>query len=71
MRPRKWWPPEMYESATKQITVKGEIFSAGCVFLYFLSGGLHPFASPDRGEYELEMNVSSGNPVNLIRPQGN
>jgi serine/threonine protein kinase len=65
MGSRKWWPPEMYEDETKA-SQAGEIFSAGCVFLYFLSGGFHPFGSLEPAdEIELKKNVTGGNPVNL------
>ena len=65
MGSRKWWPPEMYEDETKA-SEAGEIFSAGCVFLYFLSRGFHPFGSLELArENELKNNVRDGNPVNL------
>ena len=63
IEPRKWWPPEMYTKDHTKLSKKGEIFSAGCVFLYFLSGGLHPFASVD-GSIS-ENNVKEGRPINL------
>ncbi len=62
MAPRKWWPPEMYQD--DNMSKEGEIFSSGCVFLYLISGGLHPFASADLED--LESNVMEGRPINLI-----
>jgi serine/threonine-protein kinase/endoribonuclease IRE1 len=56
MNLRKWWSPEMYR--TNKISKKSEIFSTGCVFLYFLLDGLHPFGSADLDE--LEKNVKRG-----------
>ncbi len=67
MAPRKWWPPEMYQDdnmQSKEGSKEGEIFSSGCVFLYLISGGLHPFASADLED--LASNVIEGRPVNLI-----
>jgi serine/threonine-protein kinase/endoribonuclease IRE1 len=63
---RKWWPPEM-DKDKKKISKRGEIFSAGCVFLYFLSGGIHPFPQDVlRESDELDKNVSRRIPVKFI-----
>ena len=62
---RRWWPPEMYLDQ-RNASEKGEIFSAGCVFFYFLSNGVHPFGSLERGsESQIVRNVQEGTPVNM------
>jgi serine/threonine protein kinase len=63
MGSRKWWSPEMYRNED-EVTEIGETFSIGCVFLYFLSGGHHPFATPDLGEFEIAVNVTEGRIIN-------
>ncbi|KAJ3071181.1 bifunctional endoribonuclease/protein kinase ire1 [Podochytrium sp. JEL0797] len=40
-----------------RITKSIDIFSAGCVFAYFLTGGVHPFGD----KYTREMNILKGN----------
>jgi serine/threonine-protein kinase/endoribonuclease IRE1 len=60
MGSRKWWPPELHKEEDN-LSKEGETFSAGCVFLYFLSGGNHPFASPEQGEFGTAFNVIEGN----------
>ena len=57
--------PETYKDEAN-VSEIGETFSAGCVFLYFLSKGLHPFANPDLGEYKVANNVTNGKIVNRI-----
>lgn len=42
-------------------TVHGDVFTAGCLFFYLLTGGSHPFGSPDK----ILTNISKSNPVNL------
>lgn len=61
---RKWSPPETYEF--ENLSPKGEIFSTGCVFLYFISDGCHPFALPGQRASEISKNVVNGQAVNLI-----
>jgi serine/threonine protein kinase len=65
MGSRRWWAPETYKDEAN-VSEIGETFSAGCVFLYFLSKGLHPFANPDLGEYKVANNVTNGKIVNRI-----
>ena len=58
-------PPEnsMENTNTEMIhgTNKSDIFSAGCVFFYYVTRGIHPFG--DRKD--IEGNIEKINPVNL------
>lgn len=60
--------PEMLEilnSATDETevmprgTIESDTFSAGCVFFYFVSRGLHPFGSP----VLVPSNIKQNNPM--------
>ncbi|XP_015749967.1 PREDICTED: serine/threonine-protein kinase/endoribonuclease IRE1-like isoform X3 [Acropora digitifera] len=60
-----WIAPEMFKPENK-MNRSVDIFSAGCVFYYVLSGGCHPFGDQYRrqanilaGEYEIEKIVNS------------
>ena len=62
---RNWMAPEVLRLFIKdQPKARGnylsDIFSAGCVFFYFLTRGSHPF-----GESNTEQNVMTGNMVNV------
>ncbi len=64
---QKWMAPEIDEERQEQqINLRGtfriDIFSSGCVFLYFLLAGVHPFGSD---QHDIRKNIVDGNPVNL------
>ncbi len=42
-------------------SVKSDIFSAGCVFIYFLSRGSHPFGTG----FNIIVNIMNGHPANV------
>jgi len=46
----------------KEITVMSDVFSSGCVFFEFCTGGVHPFGN---GEAEINMNLIQSTPANL------
>lgn len=46
---------------TRAATTESDIFSEGCVFFYFLLGGIHPFGA----QWEITSNVVRNNPVNF------
>ena len=60
-------PPEnsMENTNTEMIrgTNKSDIFSAGCVFFYYVTRGIHPFG--DLWGYDIVGNIEKINPVNL------
>jgi serine/threonine protein kinase len=64
---QNWMSPEemsMFQSEENadhmRGSVKSEIFSAGCVFIFFLLGGKHPF-----GEWlKISIHILEGRPVN-------
>jgi serine/threonine protein kinase len=67
-----WMAPEILEfildcAVNKNLheTIQSNVFSAGCVFFYFLSHGRHPFG--DR--LIAPGNILNFNPVELIRRQ--
>jgi serine/threonine-protein kinase/endoribonuclease IRE1 len=45
-------------------SVKSDIFSAGCVFIYFLLRGKHPFGDQS-GSHNIQNNIIIDNPVNV------
>ncbi len=62
-----WFSPEelrvRYEiTRKKRVYLKSDIFSAGCVFIYFLLRGKHPFG--DQLD-EIPNNIRSNNHVNV------
>ena len=67
------FPPEnsMENTNTEMIrgTNKSDIFSAGCVFFYYVTRGIHPFGDlEDNRRYDIEDivgNIKKINPVNL------
>jgi len=46
----------------KVITVMSDVFSSGCVFFEFFTGGVHPFGN---GEAVIYMNLIQFNPINM------
>jgi serine/threonine protein kinase len=70
-RTYNWMPPEeinmieLEENADHMRgSVKSDIFSAGCVFIFFLLRGLHPFGDK-LNDRNIQNNVLSGYPVNV------
>ncbi len=64
---RNWMSPEELkmmnqENEIQRGSVKSDIFSAGCLFLYFLLRGKHPFGND---EMEIAHNIKDDNPVNV------
>ena len=64
-----WYSPEemkilmhLEKSEIQRGSVKSDIFSAGCLFLYFLLRGKHPFGND---EMEIAHNIKDDNPVNV------
>ncbi len=62
----KWMSPEELRMADSFETadhmrgsVKSDIFSAGCVFIYFLLRGKHPFGK----SFDIPINLLEGRPV--------
>ncbi len=51
---------EMSEKNIWRVSVKSDIFSAGCLFIYFLLRGKHPFG---KGTTEIVNNILINNPV--------
>jgi serine/threonine protein kinase len=63
---RNWYSPEelsMFQSAEnadhRRGSVKSDIFSAGCVFIFFLLRGKHPFGE----SFDIDRNILEGRPV--------
>jgi len=48
--------------ATKEISTMSDVFSSGCVFFEFCTGGIHPFGN---GEAEINMNLIQCTPINF------
>jgi serine/threonine-protein kinase/endoribonuclease IRE1 len=64
-----WMPPEQLRIMKSEEnadhgrgSVKSEIFSAGCVFIFFLLSGKHPFGDESNN---IPKNVLRGDPVNV------
>lgn len=65
-----WTAPELIIKPTKdekgnkmfERHVRSDIFSAGCVFFYFLSRGIHPFGTEAD---EVAAQIVLGDPINL------
>ncbi len=66
----KYWTRAKYESlpvdqegkrSIPRATVNGDIFAAGCLFFYYLTGGFHPFGNTN----SIVANISKMEPVNL------
>lgn len=66
---RGWKAPELLSTEDEttnsnmqqRVSKKSDIFTAGCVFFYSLSGGLHPFGE----KWSIEKNILKGKPVHL------
>jgi serine/threonine protein kinase len=62
---QNWMSPEELEKKLPHEilrgSVKSDIFSAGCLFIYFLLHGLHPFGND---QIEIIYNKIKNNPVN-------
>jgi len=49
-----------------EISVECDIWSAGCVFFYYITKGKHPFGDLDNANTsQISRNVVAGNPVNI------
>jgi serine/threonine protein kinase len=62
---KKWMSPEVIrlkEILGMRETIKSDIFSAGCLFFYFLLRGLHPFGDESK---DILINIMNVNPVNF------
>jgi serine/threonine protein kinase len=67
-----WMAPEILEllnhsrdSTTEELprgTIQSDTFAAGCVFIYFLTRGTHPFGS---NSFEIPVNILNNNPIEL------
>ena len=69
-----WVAPELIEQLdedsrhpagkrrTRIATFESDIFSEGCVFFYFLLGGIHPFGP----HWEITSNIVRNKPINFI-----
>jgi serine/threonine-protein kinase/endoribonuclease IRE1 len=55
------WKMMMNENKILRGSVKSDIFSAGCLFIYFLLRGKHPFG---KERNEITYNIMTYNPVN-------
>jgi serine/threonine protein kinase len=68
---RSWMSPEelrMLESdncVLRRGSVKSDIFSSGCVFIFFLLRGKHPFGDHSGLNTIIQNNIIDGNPVNV------
>lgn len=63
-----WMAPELLkclffpsDNEPGLLTVQSDLFSAGCVFFFFLAGGIHPFGDGQ----EIVPNILSGNQSNI------
>ncbi|XP_063238997.1 uncharacterized protein LOC134540269 [Bacillus rossius redtenbacheri] len=58
-----WWPPEYLEPCGHRrapvVTAKGDVFSAGLVMHYVVTGGLHPFGDT---RHQIFCNMARGVP---------
>ena len=65
---RFWMAQELLNVPSNNSTpirgsIKSDIFSAGCVFFYFVTRGIHPFGDED----SVQGNIRAGNIVNFDR----
>lgn len=64
----KWVAPEVIAAIEKATddsecpSIKSDVFSAGCVFFYYVTRGVHPFGKSDSKIYT---NIVKGNPTGL------
>lgn len=57
-----WMAPELLSTAENyRGTTKSDIFSAGCVFFFFLTRGVHPFGE----NAKIITNILNNQPVNI------
>lgn len=56
-------PEQSSSSGGKRFTVATDVFSAGCLFFYFLSKGIHPFGWP----HNIVNNILRDNPIHYDR----
>lgn len=62
-----WIAPEVLESnESNSISFKCDIWSAGCVFYYYLTEGKHPFGNLNE-VIEIPSNAKKGDPIHLKR----
>ena len=63
-----WMAPEIIHFNENESTAlcfrKIDIFSAGCVFFFFLTNGVHPFGDEKKDESNLEQNIIDENMIN-------
>ncbi len=68
-----WMAPEIWTfiirgrastTGSNKFTCASDVFSAGCLFFSFLTGGVHPFGSIIKRD--VSANIESNNPVNLL-----
>lgn len=72
MGTRCWIAPEILEKdshlssdgSNAKISFKSDIWSAGCVFFYYLTKGKHPFGDLNHFT-QLHTNVMRGTPINM------
>ena len=68
-----WMPKELLNLSNNNSTpvvkgsIKSDIFSAGCVFFYFVTRGIHPFGDDKFDNSEIQQNIVDGNVVNFHR----
>ena len=56
--------PEVLKNL-KNLTLKSDIFSAGCVFFQVLAEGEHPFGSKEDSTHKIDSNIINGKPINI------
>ena len=68
-----WMAPEILaftirgcgsSAGPNKFTCTADVFSAGCLFFSFLTGGVHPFGSTVKRD--VSSNIESNNPVNFL-----
>jgi serine/threonine protein kinase len=65
---RCWFPKEIIlrlrKGAIGRCSKQGDIFSAGCVFFFFLTQGVHAFGDDEYDDSIIHKNIVNGNIVN-------
>ena len=68
-----WMAPEIWAFTVRgrgptagpnKFTCASDVFSAGCLFFHFVTGGVHPFGSIIKRD--VSSNIESNNPINLL-----